>query len=265
VFQTEQINIATAVINCKELHAQSNKKRTQLLQKIIEASTGADIILLPAGYYDNRRMTKRSLRSLAKNVIRILKRTGASSIVCVGVDYQGGKHQLAYAVNAKGIVAAGRKFYPTKDERGVITTATDFLSMENGMERMFQVKGFNCYMAVCYDGFGVRHLNTENPGVDIFLNLVHCFYEKGQGNSGDVYFARKGFAGVSMHWGCTVFGAAVFFGREMSERWLTGVLYSGSKSVQTFKYADNEMTWTERVEVAEGVETAIIHRYTVTR
>jgi len=221
-------------------------------------------MLLPAGFYENRKMTKRRICSLAKDVTKILKRANSFSTVCLGVDYRRGKDQIAYPINAGGIVAVGRKFYPTKDEQGAITAAADYLSQENGMERIFQVKGFRCYLAVCYDGFGVRHLNTSNPGVDVLLNLVHCFYEKGQGCSGDVYFARKGFAGASMHWGCPVFGAAVFFGREASERWPTGMLYSGSKSVQGFKYTDNEMTWTERVEVAEGKETAIIHKYTVT-
>ena len=262
---TKQLTISTAVVQCKDLYSPSNKHRTQLLQKIIEAETKAGIILLPAGYYQNQKMTKRRICSLAKDVTRILKRADSFSVVCLGVDYRSGKDQIAYAINAQGIIAAGRKFHPTAEERGVITTATDFMTKENGMERTFQVKGFNCYLAVCYDGFGIRQLNIKNPGVDVILDLVHRFYKQGYGPSGDVYFARKGFAGASMQWKCPVFGTAVFFGREIPERWLTGVLYTGTKGVQSFKYADNQISWTERVEVAEGVETAVIHRYTVTR
>ena len=260
---TRELIVSTAVISNSELKAQSNRARTRLLQKIIDTSADTDILLLPAGYYESRKMTKWRIRKLEKDVTRILQQSKSSAIICVGVDYRNGDDQIAYAISTEGIIAAGRKFYPTKDERGVITQAPDFMAKENGMERTFQINGFTCYMGVCYDGFGIRHLDIKNPGVDIFLNLVHCFYKKGHGLSGDSDFARKGFAGASMHWQCPVFGAAVFFGREIPERFPTGVMWSGAESVKYFKYADNEMMWTERLETGWRKERAIIYKYRV--
>ena len=260
--ETKGLIVSTAVISSSELKAQSNKARTRLLRQIVEADTSADVLLLPAGYYESGRMTKRRIRLLEKDVTKILRQANSSAIVCVGVDYRDGDDQLAYAISTEGIIAAGRKFHPTKEERGVIAQAPDFMTTENGMERTFQVKGSTCYLAVCYDGFGIRHLDIKNPGVDIFLDLVHHFYKKGHG-SGDVDFARKGFAGASMQWKIPVFGAVVFFGREVPARWPAGVMWSGAESVKSFKYSDNEMTWIERLETAWGKEKAVIYRYMV--
>jgi len=79
------------------------------------------------------------------------------------------------------------------------------------IQQVFQAKHKKLYMAVCYDGFGIRKLNLVNPHVDAVLNLVHGFYPKGEGGSGDVYFAKSSFAGSSRQWKCPTFGAAIFF------------------------------------------------------
>ena len=256
------LNVSTAIISSSELQAQSNRARTRLLRKIIDTNADTDILLLPAGYYESRKMTKRRIRLLEKDVTKLLRQANSSAIVCIGADYRNGDDQLAYAISTEGIIAAGRKFHPTKEERGVITQATGFMEKESGMERTFQVKGLTCYMAVCYDGFGIRHMDIKNPGVDIFLDLVHHFFKKGQG-SGDVDFARKGFAGASMQWQIPVFGAVVFFGREVPARWPAGVMWSGAESVKSFKYSDNEITWIGRLETVWGKEKAVIYRYVV--
>ena len=58
--------------------------------------------------------------------------------------------------------------------------------------------------------------------------------------SGDVDFARKGFAGASKQWACPVFGSAISFNRPVSERWPSGVCWNqGSKSTKKWKYDDN--------------------------
>ncbi|PXF60765.1 MAG: hypothetical protein C4B59_08050 [Candidatus Methanogaster sp.] len=72
------------------------------------------------------------------------------------------------------------------------------------------------------------------------MNLVHSFYPVGEGSSGAPYFAKHGFAGASKQWDCPVFGAVVFFGRNILENWPTGVYWNqGSKSTVDWAYADN--------------------------
>ena len=222
------LTISAAVIHCNDLIAPPNRERTQLLGKIVRACLDSDVILLPAGYYEYH---SDSLQSVEKNVSSILQRQSSSSVVCVGVDYHKQKDQLAYAISQEGIVSAGRKFYPTAGERDDIASAAGYMSKEAGKGRIFQINGFRCYLAVCYDCFGIRHLNLENPGIDICLDLVHGFLPRGYGSSGDVDFARKGFAGASMQWQCPVLGAGVFFGRNIPENWPAGVMWSGAKSV----------------------------------
>ena len=262
---TKQLTVSTAVIYSNEVVTPSNTDRSRLLAQIIEADINTDIILLPAGYYQSKKINHREVSSLEKSIKKTLQAVGSSSLVCVGVDYRDKIDQVAYAIGLMGIVAAGRKFYATAEERETTVTATDFMSKENGMERTFQVNGFNCYIAVCYDCFGIRKDKIKNPGIDILLDLAHGFHKLGQGSSGDVDFARKGFAGASMQWQIPVFGTGVFFGREVPERWPTGIMWSGAESVKDFKYADNQMQWIEKFEVTGNKENAIVYKYIVKR
>ena len=48
-------------------------------------------------------------------------------------------------------------------------------------------------------------------------------------SSGDSYYARHGFGGASKKWACPVFGAAVFFGRKVPERWPSGVMWKARR------------------------------------
>ncbi len=258
----KQLTISTAVIHCAELEASSNEQRAELLEKIVVASENSDIVLLPAGYFSNDYY---NLLSIQKSVTAILREHSSSAIVCVGADFCDQKDQLAYAISIDGVIAAARKFYPTAEERGYIRIADNYIAEEDGKKRTFQVNGFNCYLAVCYDCFGIRHMKINNSGIDICLDLVHGFYRRGYGSSGDVDFARKGFAGASMQWGCPVFGSAVFFGREIPNNWPSGVMWSGAESVKSFKYIDNQMHWIDRVEIAGNEEDAIIYKYIVNK
>ena len=76
--------------------------------------------------------------------------------------------------------------------------------------------------------------------MDGILNLVHRFYPKGYDASGEVYFAKYSFAGSSKQWNCPTFGTAIFYGRDIPEKWPKGVLWNqGKKNVQLWKYTDN--------------------------
>lgn len=84
-------------------------------------------------------------------------------------------------------------------------------------------------MAVCYDGFGIKKQNIKNPGVDVILDLVHRFPPIGEDISGDVLFAKHGFAGAAKHWGCPTLGAAVFYNSDIPSKWPTGVVWECNK------------------------------------
>lgn len=66
------------------------------------------------------------------------------------------------------------------------------------------------FLAVCYDSFGIKHQKLRKRGVDLVFDLIHGFYPKGEGGSGEVYFAKHGLAGAAKQWNCPVFGAVVF-------------------------------------------------------
>jgi hypothetical protein len=84
-----------------------------------------------------------------------------------------------------------------------------------------------------------KSLEQINPGVDVVLNLVHCFYQPGEGPCGEPYFARHGFAGASKQWKCPVFATVVFFKPNISPLWPTGVYWNqGDKSTTKWRYSD---------------------------
>lgn len=263
--------VSTAVIQSNDYNPPSNKYRTQLLERVIKENADSDIIVFPAGYFYDDVISKTKLFmsfSVEKTVSALLRKYRSSAVVCIGVDYRENAQricldQIAYAVNARGVIASGRKFYPTKVEKDFTVLATDFMSKERGKARTFQVNGFTCYLAVCYDGFGIRHLDIKNPDVDIVIDLVHSFFRRGRGPSGDVDFARKGFAGASMQWGCPVFGSAVFFERDIPANWPAGVMWSGADSVKSFRYSDNQMQWTDKSEVTGSKESSVVYKYIV--
>ena len=150
--------------------------------------------------------------------------------------------QIGLAVDRDGIKAIGRKFHPAPQEKGHIKLADDYLSKEGGKSRIFELNGVKYFMCVCYDTYGIRHKNIPNPGVDIVLNLVHSFYPAGEGSSGTSYFAKHGFAGASKQWDCPVFGAVVFFRRNILQNWPTGVYWNqGSKSTTEWRYVYNPL------------------------
>lgn len=256
----DYINIATVIIQSPQLRQPSNKDRTSLLENIImQVGKYVDVILLPAGFYKEKRKPNYMYSEIENCVKEYLNREGLNTIICLGIDGRNGKDQIGLAINRQGIISIGRKFYPTDEEANSIDIADDYLSTENGYSRIVQLKGKKLYMAICYDGFGIRKQNLANPQVDGILNLVHGFYPHGCGGSGEVYFAKYSFAGSSRQWKCPTFGAATFFDRDIPDKWPTGVLWNqGGKNVQEWKYLDNVINPIKQIETSLKNEKAMI-------
>jgi hypothetical protein len=204
----------------------------------MKQSTGDGIILFPAGmFYTEEKPASTFYNRVQETLIPVLKQTTSHIIVCTGVD--SARDQIAIAVDKTGIIAKGRKFYTAPGE-AQIKLAPDFLSEEDGKSRRFELNCTRYYMCVCYDIFGLRHKDLSNPGVDVVLNLVHCFYQPGEGPSGLALFAKHGLAGASKQWKCPVFATAVFFKPNIPTHWPTGVYWNqGDKSTREWRYSDN--------------------------
>jgi hypothetical protein len=198
-----------------------------VVKSILEQSTGDGVILFPAGmFYTEEKPASTFYNRVQETLIPVLKQTTSHIIVCTGVD--NARDQIALAIDKTGIISKGRKFYTASGE-GQIELAPDFLSEEDGESRIFELNGTRYYMCVCYDIFGLRHKNLSNPGVDVVLNLVHCFYQQGEGPCGEPNFARHGLAGASNQWKCPVFAAAVFF-KPIPLDWPSGVYWNRGKT-----------------------------------
>lgn len=256
----KRLTVVTITIGNNSVNQPWNRQRMSTLKHILTAYTTYDVILFPAGYFCLRKYTEQKILSLSQGISATLKKIKSNSIVCFGIDCNQQADQLALAVNSEGILAAGRKFYPTDGERGVINTAQNYNDCELGHSRVFKVKQKCFYLAVCYDCFGIRHCNISNPGVNAILVCAHRFFNKGEGPSGDVDFARKGFAGASQQWQCPVFGTAVFFKRKIPENWPTGVFWTERQNVRYFKYQDNLLHWANKKEIKDK-ELALCYEY----
>jgi len=255
--------IVTVVLQSNEKY--SNEERMNVLSKVVESilekCSGNGVILFPGRMFSTGESEPKTYyNELEEAVKRILGKTERNIIVCTGidgsVDVEGYSHdQIGIAISKEGIEAIGRKFHPAPQEKGHVELADDVSSKEDGKSRISELNGVKYFMCVCYDTYGIRHKNLINPDVDVVLNLVHCFYPRGEGPSGESYFARHGFAGASKQWKCPVFGTAVFFNRSIPERWPTGVYWDqGDKSTPKWKYEDNPLKYSIEfpVDISEG-------------
>ena len=217
------------------------------MDRISEETEGDGVILFPGGWFSAGSRNARIIYGWAeKNVKDVLKRSNRNLIACVGIDGretdEWAKDQIGAAISRKGIIAIGRKFHPAPSEKEYVKLAPDHLYKEEGYSRIFELNGKKYFLCACYDSFGLKHKGISNFGIDVVLDLVHGFFPKGEGGSGDVYFAKHGFAGGSKHWSCPFFGAAVFFDRKVPARWPSGVIWNkGNKSTQKWRYDDNTM------------------------
>jgi hypothetical protein len=235
----DSLKIATCSYETR--HGLFKEKKNILIEKLIsELKNEVDVLLLPAGYFQLNDYSYENINVISNNLVQCLKAVSSDLIICVGIDCNYSENQLAVAVGKDGIRAFGRKFYPTEDEKETVKLADSYLDEELNYKRIFEVKGRKAYLAVCYDSFGIRKKKLENPGVDFVLNMIHRFVPKGEGGSGEVYFAKHGLAGASKQWNCPVFGAAMFKRREVPINWPTGVIWNqGDISTKFWKYSDN--------------------------
>lgn len=232
--------------------------RLQILSDVIchilSEVEGDGIILFPAGWIDAGKDREKAYRETVRHLTPLLNKENRNVFVCVGIDgnQKDGfyEDQIALAIDKSGIQAIGRKFYPTKKEKEYVTLAENYLVGEDGYSRVFDLNGVRYYLSVCYDIFGLNENGIENKNTDVILNLVHRFCPKGIKNkdceegksgvsSGDSYYARYGFGGASKKWACPVFGAAVFYGRKVPERWPSGVMWNAEdKRIKKCKYEE---------------------------
>lgn len=209
-----------------------------IISEILAQTRGDGVILFPGGWVHTGFEPAESIYPVLEGEIKqVLSMTDRDVIACVGVD---GKYdrpleddpydqdQIAVAVSKSGIIAAGRKFYPTnEEERKHITLADSYLARQNGFPRTFDLNGTRYFLFVCYDIYGPRSDpdRYSNPGVDIGLNLIHRFCPKGEGPSQENYFPRYGFAGASKIWGIPIFGTGIYYRRDIPADWPTGVYW----------------------------------------
>ena len=260
--------VATVVLQSNEQY--SNEERLEALSHIVgvvsKETEGNGVIVFLGGWFNAYEEEAKSLYDWAEKSVRdYLSRNERNSVVCIGIDgriSQYARDQIGMAISKQGIEAIGRKFHPAPIENGHVELARDYQSMEEKKARFFDLDGRSYFLCACYDSFGIRQKVIPKCGVDIILDLVHGFYPKGKPGSGEVYFAKYGFAGASKSWDCLVFGAAVFFNRSIPERWPSGVYWNqGDKSVQKWRYTDNPLKpkVTFELSMNEGVASIRIY------
>jgi len=161
-------------------------------------------------------------------------------MLCFGIDGKANAlDQMALALNKTGLLALGRKFCPTKQEKAAGVPACNYLDNENGQSRLIEFNGDSYFLCVCNDVFGVKKLRRP-LGINVIVDLVHQFQPPGKGPSGATYYAKNGFAGAAKAWKCLVFGAVVFFNRSIPDNWPSGVRWTrGTMSTTRWKYKDN--------------------------
>ena len=262
--------VATVILQSNGKY--SNDERLKVLSQIVDLVTkemdGDGVILFPGGWFNANKQEARNLNKwVERNVRDILSEKERNIIVSLGIDGRVGqyaKDQIGIAISKKGIEAIGRKFHPAPQEKGHVELAKDHLSKEENKSRVFDLNGRKYFLCACYDSFGIKKKRIHNFGIDVILDLVHGFYPKGEDGSGDVYFAKHGFAGASKEWDCLVFGAAVFFNREISERWPSGVYWNqGGKSTQKWRYEDNPIKPQVEFEVSIKEGVALVRIYNI--
>lgn len=264
--------VATVIIQSNHNKHHSNDDRMNALSEIVnhiaKKTSGDGVILFPGGWFYTGEKNPNTIYVRRKKEIKaILEEIEDHIIVCAGIDgtvdeEEYSHDQIAIAVSKGGIDAMGRKFHPAPKEIGHVELAKDCLSGEDGKSRIFELNGIKYFMCVCYDTYGIRHKNLPNPNVDVVLNFVHCFYPRGVGPSGDTYFARHGFAGAAKQWDCPVFGTAVFFNRNIPERWPSGVVWDqGDKSTKEWLYENNPIKSQNEFEVNIKEGIALVRIY----
>lgn len=253
--------VATVIVESDRKYSNDKRRKVllEIINRVVKETEGDGVILFPGGYYSaNENEASTLFDSVETEISHELRKIEEKIIICLGIDGRVAEYprdQITVAISKNGIEALGRKFHQAPPERGHIDPAENYLSKEEGRSRIFSLNGRRYFLAACYDSFGIRKLALPNPGVDIILDLVHGFKPRGEGFSGDPYFAKFGFAGASKQWNNHVFGAAVFFNRKIHKNWPSGVYWNqGDKDIKKWKYKDNPIKQRKRVciKIPEG-------------
>ena len=264
--------VATVVLQSDGKYSKSD--RLDVLSKVIdlveEKTTERDgVILFPGGWFSAGNQKPKTLyKWVEEQVGCVLSKKDRNLIACLGIDgretNEWARDQIGAAISKKGIIALGRKFHPAPSEKGYVDLANDHEEKEEGKSRVFGLGGRKYFICACYDSFGIKQKGIPNFGIDVILDLVHGFYPRGKDGSGDVYFAKHGFAGASKEWDCLVFGAAVFFNRKIPERWPSGVYWNqGGESTQKWRYEDNPIKPQIEFEVSIKEGVALVRIYNI--
>lgn len=274
--------IATVLIESNGVYGECgtkiNRKREKALlditHKIIQRLPSNGLIIYPAGFLNTGKRKMAILENYEhklKPTIKLLRKFRIKDlVVCVGIDGRFGsiypKDQIGIAINKNGILAISRKFYPIKEEKELIKVAYDGNSLEEGHKRDFSFQGRTYKILVCNDCFYYTRYKTKPTRGVTYITLIHRFTHKcscekdictcGGDASGDVFFSRKGLAGLSMIKKAKVFASAIFFGRSLKNSgWPSGVLWNkGSMNLRHWKYSHNGIKATDEFEcpIQEG-------------
>jgi hypothetical protein len=224
----------------------SNVSRCTLLCQISEAilgkTEGDGIILFPAGWFNigKERITEKVYNRIVSSFQPVLARYEPRRIILViGIDgFQDNsgndRDQVAIAVDKTGIVALARKFFPTEEDVDFcLENAPDHLALECRRTRIFELKGWEFFIAVCNDINAGHRTNLKKDGefhFDVILNPIHKF-EKGNSISD---FLRKGLGLESAHYRCPVFGSVKFINHyQITPSWRTGIYWPFGAGIST--------------------------------
>jgi hypothetical protein len=196
----------------------------------------------------------------------MIQRTDRRFAICLGINGRrargNARDQLAILIDARGVVGVARKFYAAPGE--TIDAPEHWHDGDGSYERIVRVHGKTYFIAVCYDVFAIRHRTLPRPVVDAVLTLVHGFSPVGEGNSGDVLFARHGLAGAASAWRVPVFASATFFCRPVPLGWPSGVRWKGRAfSTTRWRYDDNGLSPTASWDVETPAGRALVREFEI--
>jgi hypothetical protein len=241
IINSQNIKISTVIIQSNSIY--QNKSRDILIEKTIKlCKKDIDVLIFPAGTYEYSTISKNILAEVEHKIKNMLIKYDQNIIVCLGIDADRGNSQIGIAISKDGIIAVGRKFFPTVEEKSKLIKAKSANEKEFGYQRTFDVKKKKFFLAVCYDVFGIKKNKLKNDNVYAVIDFIHGFNPFGKEGSGEVYFVKHGLVGAAKEWSCPAFGAVVFFNREIPPNWPSGVIWNkGNVSTQKWKYSDNPL------------------------
>lgn len=262
-------SIATVILSSNVKDQYNPGDRLCSLETIVDATShflgDEGLIIFPAGwFYTGDRSPSEHYEEISSQVTNVIRNNDRNLTVCFGIDGSAeylsddiyARDQIGMVCDRGGIRALARKFYPSNQEIGHINLAENYLSGEQGYPRIFSFRESRFFVAVCHDISGVFQApDFQNPHVDGIVNLVHCFYPRGDGPSGVSYFARHKFAGASKRWKCPVYGSASFFRRNIPNAWPSGVLWNqGDLITSHWNYSMNPIQpeTIARIPIDEG-------------